>query len=94
MHLTGQNQGAIRAAPCKCVPDACKEFYQAEQDSEEAKAREREAAKTSLYQEAAKLSRAETERKRKADEEPSASINPRTLTGMMNLKIVGQPQIE
>ena len=94
VHLTGQNQGAIRVAPCKCVPDACKEFYLAERDRDEAKTREREAAKTSLYQEAAKLNRAETERKRKADEEPSASLNPRTLTGTMNLKNVGQPRIE
>ena len=51
-------------------------IYLAEHDRDEAKTREREAAKTSLYQEAAKLNRAETERKRKADEEPSASLNP------------------
>ena len=55
VHLTGQNQGAIRVAPCKYVPEACKEFYQAERDREEAKTREREAVKTTLYQEAAKL---------------------------------------
>jgi hypothetical protein len=30
VHLTGQSQGAIRVAPCKNVPEACKEFYQAE----------------------------------------------------------------
>ena len=76
---------------CPGVPDAWKEFYLAERDREKAKTRERDAA---LYQGAAKLYRAETEGNRKADDEPSASLNPCFLIGTMNLRIVVQPRIE
>ncbi len=82
VHLTGESQGAVRVAPCKNVPAACKDFYLAEREREAAKSREREAARSKIYNEAAQLSRTETERKRKAaEEEPVKDANPRTLTG-------------
>ena len=43
VHLTGENQGSVRVAPCKNVRAACKDFYLAERDCEAAKSREREA---------------------------------------------------
>ena len=46
VHLTGQTQGALQEAPCKNVPAACKEFYQAERDREAKKSRLREASRT------------------------------------------------
>ena len=64
VHLTGESQGAVRVAPCKNVPAACKDFYLAEQEREAAMSREREAARSKIYNEAAQLSRIETERKR------------------------------
>ena len=48
VHLTGESQGAIRVAPCKNVPAACKDFYLAEQEREAAKLREKEASRTKL----------------------------------------------
>jgi hypothetical protein len=88
VHLTGESQGMVRVAPCKNVPAACKDFYLAEREREAAKSREKEASHTKIYNEAAQMSRTETERKRKAaDEEPSKDANPRTLT-MTNLKHV------
>jgi hypothetical protein len=89
VHLTGESQGASRVAPCKNVPAACKEFYLAERDREAAKLREKEAARTKIYKEAAQLSRTDTEKKKRkaATEEPSKDANPRTLT-MTNLKHV------
>jgi hypothetical protein len=92
VHLTGESQGSIRVAACKNVPAACKEFYLAERDREAAKSREKEAARTSLYNAAAQLSRTETEkRKRKAvaEEEHCKDANPRTLS-MTNFKHVDQ----
>ncbi len=78
VHLTGQSQGATRVAPCKNVPAACKEFYLAEREREAAKSREKEAACTIFYNEAAKLSKSESERKRKAaEEEPTKDVNIR-----------------
>ena len=79
VHLTGVPQGSIRVAGCKNVPDACKDFYQAERDREEAKAREREAKKTGLYNEAAKLTCLEMDKKRKAEVEPCCAPNPLAL---------------
>ena len=78
VHLTGESQGAVRVAPCKNVPAACKEFYLAEREREAAKSREKEAACTIFYNEAAKLSKSESERKRKAaEEEPTKDVNIR-----------------
>jgi hypothetical protein len=90
VHLTGENQGSVRVAPCKNVPAACKDFYLSERDREAAKSREKEAARTTLYNQAAQFGRTESERKRKASEEElSKDLNPRTLQ-MKNLKNVDQ----
>ena len=91
VHLTGESQGAIRVAPCKNVPVACKEFFLAEREREAAKSREKDAARTTLYNHAAQLSKDETEKKRKAADEAEhcKDSNPRTLT-MTNLKHVDQ----
>jgi hypothetical protein len=100
-HLTGTCQDTIRVAACTIVPDACtivpdacKDFYQAERDREEAKAREREAQKTALYNEAAKISRIEMDKNLKRQAEEEASPNPRQLTITTNLKCVNQPSIQ
>ena len=66
VHLTGESQGASRVAPCKNVPAACKEFYLVELDSEAAKLREKEAARTQIYNEAAQLSRTDTDKKKES----------------------------
>ncbi len=88
VHLTGESQGAVRVAPCKNVPAACKDFYLAEREREAAKSREKQAARTKIYNDAAQLSRTETDRKRKAEEEePVKDVNPRTLN-MTNFKHV------
>ena len=47
VHLTGESQGAIRVAPCKNVPAACKEFYLAEREREATKSREKDALQPS-----------------------------------------------
>ncbi len=49
---------------CKNAPAACKTNYLAERDREAAKSREKEAARTDLYNKAAQVSRNETEEKK------------------------------
>ena len=80
VHLTGQIKGALREAPCKNVPAACKEFYQAQRDREAEKSRLSEASRTKTYQEAAEVCRIESESKRKAAEDDTSSkeVNPHT----------------
>jgi hypothetical protein len=90
VHLTGESQGTIRVAARKNVHADCKEFYLAGREREAAKTREKEAARTSLYNQAAPLSKTKTEKKRKAaEEEHSKDANPRTLS-MPNFKHVSQ----
>ena len=59
VHLIGESRGTIRVGACKNVPAACKEFYLAEREREAAKSREKEAARTTLYNKAAQLSKTE-----------------------------------
>ena len=61
VHITRESQDSIRIGACKNAPAACKEFYLAERDREVAKSREKEAARTELYNQAAQLSMSESE---------------------------------
>jgi hypothetical protein len=96
VHLTGESQGDIRVAACKSVPDACKQFYVAERDRESAKAREKAAQRTKVYNDAAELSKTYTGKRKTMDvpcDGASGSLNPRSLIASSNLRNVTQPSI-
>ena len=94
VHLTGEEEAQTRVAPCKRVPAACKEFYQAERDSAMTAAKKKQEKQLVSIKEAIQTaSDASESRKRKASEQ-EGSISTRCLSAPGHLRNVTQLSVD